>query len=76
MHPCLTIDEILRNVFEHSPKSQLPALALTCRAFLEPCLDLLWHEQLSFVPLIQCMPTDLWTVTVDLESRRNLVGTF
>jgi hypothetical protein len=34
----------------------------TLFAVAEPALDVLWREQLTLGPLIQCMPADLWEV--------------
>ena len=36
------------------------ALALTCKAFLEPALDQLWRRQLNLVNLIKTLPQDSW----------------
>ncbi|KAI0740806.1 hypothetical protein C8Q76DRAFT_608362 [Earliella scabrosa] len=36
------------------------ALALTCKAFLEPALDQLWRRQLNLVNLIKTLPKDSW----------------
>ena len=38
------------------------ALALTCRAFLEPALDQLWRSQLNIFNLIKTLPSDAWEV--------------
>ncbi|RDB18182.1 hypothetical protein Hypma_000547 [Hypsizygus marmoreus] len=39
----------------------LSRLAVTCRTFTEPALNVLWRVQRVFAPLIRCMPRDLWT---------------
>ncbi|KAH7890606.1 hypothetical protein F5I97DRAFT_1836847 [Phlebopus sp. FC_14] len=76
MHQCLTIDEILTNIFQHAiivlkpePKSRefrdrrtLVRLARTCRYFLEPALNVLYYEISDLLWLIKCMPDDLWEV--------------
>lgn len=31
-------------------------LARTCRAFSEPALDMLWHSQANFTPLLKTLP--------------------
>ena len=38
------------------------ALALTCRAFLEPALDQLWRRQLNLFNLLKTLPSDAWEV--------------
>ncbi|KAI0351986.1 hypothetical protein OH77DRAFT_828785 [Trametes cingulata] len=42
------------------------ALALTCRAFLEPALDQLWRRQLTLFNLAKTLPRDSWKL-VDSE---------
>ncbi|KAI0944045.1 hypothetical protein AcV7_001973 [Taiwanofungus camphoratus] len=71
MHNCLKISEILTVIIEHAysdPDSRpviatrtLVALALTCKTFLEPALDRLWHEQQTLVPLVKTLPVDAWS---------------
>lgn len=62
MHRCLLIDEILERIvwklpreddcFPYSANYQTPwAFALTCRAFLDPGLDVLWTRLDSTRPL-------------------------
>ncbi|KIK95530.1 hypothetical protein PAXRUDRAFT_11391 [Paxillus rubicundulus Ve08.2h10] len=77
MHKCLTIDEILTNIFQHAfmiskpdPKSRkfrdrhtLASLAITCRYFLDPALNVLYYEINDLLWLIRCMPDDLWEVS-------------
>ncbi|KAI0629640.1 hypothetical protein C8Q77DRAFT_1161218 [Trametes polyzona] len=38
------------------------ALALTCRAFLEPALDQLWRRQLTLFNLARTLPDNAWEV--------------
>lgn len=45
---------------DHYPAT-LAALARTCHALEEPALDALWKTQSSLIPLILCMPEDLWS---------------
>ncbi|KAI0644865.1 hypothetical protein C8Q79DRAFT_736818 [Trametes meyenii] len=35
-------------------------LARTCRAFLEPCLDMLWRQQWTLGPLVMTLPRDAY----------------
>ncbi|KAG2069536.1 hypothetical protein BDR04DRAFT_682074 [Suillus decipiens] len=41
-------------------KKTLMALALTCKSFSGPALDLLWRDLPEFEPLIKCLPQSLW----------------
>ena len=42
----------------HNPT--LAALAVTCKAFMEPTLNVLWKSQRGLGPLVRTLPTDLW----------------
>ncbi|KAJ6540881.1 hypothetical protein DFH09DRAFT_1396058 [Mycena vulgaris] len=61
MNRCLNISELIRMIFAHlgpGPSADLAALArlaITCRAFSDPALDILWHEQLGLGPLLACL---------------------
>ncbi|KAJ6499492.1 hypothetical protein DFH09DRAFT_1001689, partial [Mycena vulgaris] len=82
MHRCLNILELLRMIFAHlgpAPSADLAALArlaITCCTFSNPALDILWHEQLSLGPLLDCLrygphspddDDDLWSEPAFLE---------
>ncbi|KAF8447209.1 hypothetical protein L210DRAFT_3472025, partial [Boletus edulis BED1] len=79
MHPALYVEEILLEIFGHCydreestssmriNKTDLPALARTCKAFRDPALDILWAELYSLAPLIRCLPGALSQI-VDLYS--------
>ena len=61
MHHALEIPEILLNIFGHChpptwQASDLLALAITCRAFREPALDVLWEELFDSSHLARCLP--------------------
>ncbi|KAF8121708.1 hypothetical protein EV363DRAFT_1362970 [Boletus edulis] len=66
MHPALYVEEILLEIFGYCydreeytmciNKTDLPALARTCKAFRDPALDILWAELYSLAPLIRCLP--------------------
>jgi hypothetical protein len=75
MHPCLEVQEILANIISHielkhedgEPEAatgwhDVLNLALTCKAFLEPALDGLWHTQPSLFSLLQTLPEDAFYV--------------
>jgi hypothetical protein len=71
MHHCLHVTEILRFIFQLTASEEsgsrkrnqtLYSIALTCRSFQDPALDLLWYSQTSLVPLFKTLPRDLWDV--------------
>lgn len=82
MHECLGISEILRLIFEAAyndnphceSRDTLLSLAITCRAFQDVALDIIWHTQDTLVPLIKCMPADLWAETPSTGFDRSLVS--
>ncbi|KAG2139114.1 uncharacterized protein EDB93DRAFT_1164156, partial [Suillus bovinus] len=65
MHQALIIPEVLLEVFTHVNKSSftritsarksLAALAITCKMFHEPAMDLLWAEINHLEPLLGCV---------------------
>ncbi|KAH9919411.1 uncharacterized protein B0H18DRAFT_636579 [Fomitopsis serialis] len=71
MHRALTIQELVRLVVNEVSRPgplkrpSLLALALTCRAFHEAALDMLWTRQYGLGSLVQCLPKDLWTLSDD-----------
>jgi hypothetical protein len=64
MHRCLYIPEIslllCAELGGMRAKKSLAALARTCVALCEPALDVLWYELSDLLPLVKCMPSDLW----------------
>ena len=58
MHSFIAIDEIfqvvLTNVIEDVT---LRSLALSCRAFYEPAMDVLWSDLEGLQPLVKCLPS-------------------
>ncbi|TFK68486.1 hypothetical protein BDN72DRAFT_841782 [Pluteus cervinus] len=71
MHPCLEVGELLHLILSliyddlstRQSQQGLLAVGLTCRLFLEAAMDLMWHTQSSFVPLIKTLPRKLWMDT-------------
>ena len=64
MHPCLSVDEILR-LLAHvlvasGANTAAVALASCCKTFEEPMLDELWRAQDRLTPLLRCFPRDVW----------------
>ncbi|KAG6331281.1 hypothetical protein ID866_7809 [Astraeus odoratus] len=56
MHSCLLIDEILQNIFTFIDKrSDLYALARTCRTLNRPAIDLLWETLTEIAPLLRTL---------------------
>jgi hypothetical protein len=61
----MSISELRQTIFQlvdrkHSRKKTLLALAVTCKSFTGPALDLLWRELDLFAPLVRCLPPSLW----------------
>ncbi|OAX30957.1 hypothetical protein K503DRAFT_870818 [Rhizopogon vinicolor AM-OR11-026] len=62
----MSISELRWNIFQmvdagsYARNMTLLALALTCKSFTEPALDLLWRELHGLSPLIRCLPSSLW----------------
>lgn len=93
MPHCFEFPEIiLLHIFEHvyvshNGRSDLASLALTCKLFSGPALDVLWRVQTSFLPLITTFPRELLNfapsdqmavatfVRVPLGSRSQLTAT-
>lgn len=63
MHQCLYIPEIVAEIAGNSPRRTNCKLALTCRAFYGPAMDIIWKSLETFIPMIECMPRDLLAVT-------------
>ncbi|KAF8060147.1 hypothetical protein FPV67DRAFT_333419 [Lyophyllum atratum] len=81
MDHCLKIIEIQTLIIEHLEEAcssttdpsrddyfaTQASLARTSSIFTEAALDALWHEQPSLAYLIQVMPDNLWTITIEPE---------
>jgi hypothetical protein len=65
MHPCLSIDEILRliacELAASTGRATTIALACCCKSFEDPVLDALWETQSHLLPLLKSLPGDVWT---------------
>ncbi|KAJ8592392.1 hypothetical protein M405DRAFT_51924, partial [Rhizopogon salebrosus TDB-379] len=72
----MSISELRQAIFQlvdrkHSRKKTLLALAVTCKSFTGPALDLLWRELDLFAPLIRCLPPGLWKLDkLELQFQR------
>ncbi|KAJ6454253.1 hypothetical protein C8R47DRAFT_1167467 [Mycena vitilis] len=88
MHRALSILEIREIVCEQlrgpspslddSGRKDFAALARCCQIFRDPALNVLWRKQTTLVPVLKCLPSDLWGETVDAyggELRLGLRGT-
>jgi len=79
MHHCLNVLDILDTIFNFVLESHeygtstLAALAVTCRHFEHPALDVLWRTIPSLIPLVKCLPPDLWEMTIQVETGRLLL---
>ena len=64
MHPCLSVDEILRLIayalVASGTEATVAALACCCKTFEGPMLDALWEKQHRLTPLLKCFPEDVW----------------
>ncbi|KZP23353.1 hypothetical protein FIBSPDRAFT_786227 [Athelia psychrophila] len=68
MHRCLSILEIVSLVCEdlatdvnpHAGYSALINLATTCHLMYEPSMNSLWYGLFNMVPLLRCLPEDVW----------------
>jgi hypothetical protein len=72
VHRSLLTERILLNIFDFvhadgNDDESLYNFAITCRAFQDPALDVLWRVQMSLAPLIKCLPADLWEETIEVE---------
>ncbi|KAJ7503286.1 hypothetical protein B0H11DRAFT_1984854 [Mycena galericulata] len=54
---------------EKNAMGDLSKLARTSKIFLDPSLNILWKFQDTIIPILRCMPDDLWdlTTTLDIE---------
>jgi hypothetical protein len=73
MHPCLSVDEITRflahELVASEAKATAVSLARCCRSFEDPVLDALWRTQEGLIPLLKCLPQEVW-----LERNGNFVS--
>ncbi|KAF8887124.1 hypothetical protein BD779DRAFT_1722443, partial [Infundibulicybe gibba] len=63
MHRCLFIQEVLRMICMHVGtylRRNLLAVALVCRHFFDPSMDCFWLEIPSLLPVLGCLPPDIW----------------
>ncbi|KAJ7718662.1 hypothetical protein B0H16DRAFT_1608910 [Mycena metata] len=72
MHRCLRVRELVELIFSNCranpflgpDKKVLARLGRTCKIFYNPALmNLLWRELDSLVPVLRCMPPDLFKVS-------------
>lgn len=80
MNRCLQAPEILRLICDELPvvrreqRQTALALALSCRALLEPALDRLWYNVNTF-EIFRCMlPSDVWkleTIRIKHKDRKD-----
>ncbi|KAJ7113629.1 hypothetical protein C8R44DRAFT_881908 [Mycena epipterygia] len=72
MHRSWSVPEITRMIFEQLGSSYpgntaaiaLYQLASTCHGLSDPALDLLWQTQYGIIPLLKCLPSSVWEVSV------------
>jgi hypothetical protein len=74
MHRCLDVQEIILIIFHlTTTKRDLAALAVTCKTFRDPALEILWSELNEFSPLARCLPNDIWKEEIDSQPSSNSV---
>ncbi|KAJ7620889.1 hypothetical protein DFH06DRAFT_1143749 [Mycena polygramma] len=71
MHRGLYIDEIRGLIVSEfdtvAHSKELAALARTSTIFYDLALNALWEEQVTIMPLLRCMPVDIWELTGTLR---------
>jgi hypothetical protein len=67
MHRSLIIHDVLHLLACKLVESELEAtavsLACCCKTFEDPILDELWKTQDQLIPLLRCLPQEVWEVT-------------
>ncbi|KAF6747853.1 hypothetical protein DFP72DRAFT_854048 [Ephemerocybe angulata] len=58
MHPCLQVQEVVRNVCSYLDKKSCLAFGLTCQAVIDPALDEIW-ENLNSWDFLLSLPEDV-----------------
>lgn len=66
MHRCLLIPEMVHLICEEidaTPGQSLTLISLagTCQFFKDPALNLLWATLPSILPLVKCLPSNVWS---------------
>ena len=46
----------------------LVAMAMSCKLFYEPAMDLVSYELPDILPIIMCLPTDTWSIKEEPEA--------
>lgn len=77
MHRAMTILEVVEEVCYYlstgtSSRNAL-ALAVTCKILHNPALNSLWKTQKSIIPLLSCLPDDLFNKRPNLSDDQALV---
>jgi hypothetical protein len=64
MHPCLSLDEIIRplacEIVASGAKATAVSLACCSKSFEGAVLDVLWETQDRLTPLLKCLPQEVW----------------
>lgn len=68
VHHCLQIPEVVRFICDGLDGKSAYSMALVAKRFLEPALDVRWRELTSFVPIIRCLPDDVWTMEASSDN--------
>lgn len=63
MHRALQVHDVYLNILSHLgfiPRHAILHLALVCKAFHEPALDILWRDMQGLEKLLRTFPEDVW----------------
>ncbi|KAF7366194.1 hypothetical protein MVEN_00496500 [Mycena venus] len=88
MHRCWDVAELTQTIFQeldsvhYEPSTgrritkdgTLYRLALTCRKFCDPALDMLWENLYDFIYLLKCLPPHIWEISERSFRIRSPVG--
>lgn len=82
MHHCLTISEILHQIFDYCVEQEpyyeptLAAASRTCNVFYEPAVDALYRNLQDLTPLLKLLPRTLWFEEQEPSRGPGKIGSF
>ena len=62
MDHCLKIPEVIRLIYDGIDSDSAYSMSLVARRFVEPALDIRWQMLPCLMPIIWCLPDDLWAI--------------
>lgn len=73
MHLCLSIAELVEAIAQNiEQNTDLVTMALICRAFYEPAMNMLWKELDGLEPIFCCLPESVYGYNGDSGTRVRL----